>query len=55
MVILDPRISTREYGRAFLEVLPPATVYDGPVDGVADAVAGWVGAGTAAADPGLVH
>ena len=44
VVILDPRISTREYGRAFLEVLPPATVYDGPVEGVARAVADWVGA-----------
>jgi DNA polymerase III subunit epsilon len=43
VVILDPRISTREYGRAFLEVLPPATVYDGPLEGVAAAVAQWVG------------
>jgi Rad3-related DNA helicase/DNA polymerase III epsilon subunit-like protein len=44
VVILDPRISTREYGRAFLEVLPAVTLYDGPVAGVARAVADWVGA-----------
>ncbi len=44
VVILDPRISTREYGRAFLAVLPVVTVYDGPVEGVAHAVAEWVGA-----------
>jgi len=47
VVILDPRISTREYGRAFLDVLPVVTVYNGPVEGVASAVAEWVGAATA--------
>jgi DNA polymerase-3 subunit epsilon/ATP-dependent DNA helicase DinG len=44
VVILDPRISTREYGRAFLDALPVVTVYNGPVAGVAGAVAEWVGA-----------
>lgn len=43
VVVLDPRISTREYGRAFLDVLPPVSVYNGPVGGITDAVKDWVG------------
>ncbi|HEX6487661.1 MAG TPA: helicase C-terminal domain-containing protein [Candidatus Dormibacteraeota bacterium] len=48
VVILDPRISTRDYGKAFLEVLPVTTVYHGEAQGVAKAVAGWVGETTRA-------
>jgi DNA polymerase-3 subunit epsilon/ATP-dependent DNA helicase DinG len=42
VVVLDPRISTRDYGRAFLEVLPPAARYQGPVAGLAGAVESWL-------------
>ncbi len=43
VVILDPRISTREYGKAFLSVLPRASVFQGPVEEVGAAVEAWVG------------
>ena len=44
VVILDNRILGRDYGRAFLAVLPPASNYRGPVDGVGETVERWVGA-----------
>ncbi|MGH7902559.1 MAG: helicase C-terminal domain-containing protein [Candidatus Dormibacteraceae bacterium] len=58
VVILDPRISNRDYGRAFLDVLPPASMFSGPAGEVGDRVADWLGAqqggasGDAAAPPG---
>ncbi len=45
VVILDSRISTRDYGRAFLEVLPRASEFRGRVDRVGQKVEEWVGAG----------
>ena len=49
VVILDNRISSRDYGRAFLEVLPPASTFRGPVDAVPAKVEEWVTAGARAA------
>jgi len=44
VVILDNRILGRDYGRAFLAVLPPASTYRGPLEGVGERVEEWVGA-----------
>jgi Rad3-related DNA helicase/DNA polymerase III epsilon subunit-like protein len=44
VVIMDARISSREYGRAFLSALPPAARYQGPVHRVGEEVERWVGA-----------
>jgi hypothetical protein len=33
----------RDYGRAFLAVLPPASNYRGPYEGVGEKVEEWVG------------
>ena len=46
-VILDARILGREYGRAFLEALPPASRYQGPLERVPERVEAWVAAGSA--------
>lgn len=43
VVVLDHRILGRDYGRAFLEVLPPASRYVGPGAEVADRVGAWLG------------
>ncbi len=43
VVILDHRILGRDYGRAFLEVLPPASRFVGPASQIADQVATWLG------------
>ncbi|HET7465993.1 MAG TPA: helicase C-terminal domain-containing protein [Candidatus Dormibacteraeota bacterium] len=43
VVILDHRILGRDYGRAFLEVLPPASRFVGPASEIADQVATWLG------------
>jgi DNA polymerase-3 subunit epsilon/ATP-dependent DNA helicase DinG len=43
VVIMDARISSREYGRAFLNALPPASRYQGPVRRVGEEVERWVG------------
>ncbi|MGH7777378.1 MAG: ATP-dependent DNA helicase, partial [Candidatus Dormibacterales bacterium] len=43
VVILDARISSRDYGRAFLEVLPPASRFQGPAGEVGARVREWLG------------
>jgi len=44
VVILDPRVLTKPYGRVFLESLPPATVEVEPLDdGVEQATDSWAG------------
>ncbi len=45
VVILDSRISTREYGRAFLDVLPRASEFRGQVVKVGQKVEEWLAAG----------
>ncbi len=42
VVILDNRILGRDYGKAFLDVLPPASRYVGPGGEVADRVGAWL-------------
>lgn len=42
VVILDNRISSRDYGRAFLEVLPPASQYRGPLERTGERIEEWV-------------
>jgi Rad3-related DNA helicase len=42
VVILDNRISNRDYGRAFLEVLPRAAMYTGSVLGVGARIESWL-------------
>jgi predicted DnaQ family exonuclease/DinG family helicase len=42
VVILDNRISSRDYGRAFLEVLPRAAMYSGSVLGVGERIERWL-------------
>jgi predicted DnaQ family exonuclease/DinG family helicase len=42
VVILDGRISTRDYGRALLEALPPASRYVGPAADVGSRVEAWL-------------
>ncbi|HET9781978.1 MAG TPA: helicase C-terminal domain-containing protein [Candidatus Dormibacteraeota bacterium] len=43
VVILDNRILGRDYGKTFLQVLPPASRYVGPGADVADQVGAWLG------------
>jgi DNA polymerase-3 subunit epsilon/ATP-dependent DNA helicase DinG len=43
VVILDSRILERDYGRAFLSALPPASRYLGPAELVGERIAEWVG------------
>ncbi|HLZ95305.1 MAG TPA: helicase C-terminal domain-containing protein [Candidatus Dormibacteraeota bacterium] len=42
VVILDHRILGRDYGRAFLEILPPASRFIGPADEIASHVSAWL-------------
>jgi Rad3-related DNA helicase len=42
VVILDNRILGRDYGKTFLQVLPPASRYVGPVTEVAERVGRWL-------------
>ncbi|HEV8596861.1 MAG TPA: helicase C-terminal domain-containing protein [Candidatus Dormibacteraeota bacterium] len=42
VVILDSRILGRDYGRTFLDVLPPAARYIGPGGEVAERVGAWL-------------
>lgn len=42
VVILDNRILGRDYGRTFLEILPPASRYVGPGRQVAERVEAWL-------------
>ncbi len=43
VVILDNRILGRDYGKAFLDVLPPASRFVGPAEEIADRVGDWLG------------
>jgi len=43
VVILDRRVVERDYGRAFLEALPPASRYLGPAAGLGGRIAAWLG------------
>jgi DNA polymerase-3 subunit epsilon/ATP-dependent DNA helicase DinG len=45
IVVLDRRISSKPYGRAFLESLPPCTVKRAPLASIADYAARWIGDG----------
>jgi Rad3-related DNA helicase/DNA polymerase III epsilon subunit-like protein len=42
VVILDNRILGRDYGKAFLDVLPPASRFVGPSEEIADEVGRWL-------------
>src|SRR5437899_196965 len=42
VAILDHRILGRDYGKAFLEVLPPASRFVGPAAEVADRIGAWL-------------
>jgi predicted DnaQ family exonuclease/DinG family helicase len=42
VVILDHRILGRDYGKAFLEILPPASRFVGPADEIAGQVGAWL-------------
>ena len=42
VVILDNRILGRDYGKAFLDVLPPASRFVGPAAEIADQVGTWL-------------
>ena len=42
VVILDNRILGRDYGKAFLDVLPPASRFIGPAAEIADRVGDWL-------------
>ena len=42
VVILDNRILGRDYGKAFLDVLPPASRFVGPAAEIADRVGDWL-------------
>jgi DNA polymerase-3 subunit epsilon/ATP-dependent DNA helicase DinG len=43
VVILDNRILGKDYGKAFLDVLPPASRFVGPADEIAEQVGSWLG------------
>ena len=43
VVILDNRILGKDYGKAFLDVLPPASRFVGPAAEIADQVGAWLG------------
>jgi predicted DnaQ family exonuclease/DinG family helicase len=42
VVILDNRILGKDYGKAFLDVLPPASRFVGPANEIADHVGDWL-------------
>jgi len=42
VVILDNRILGRDYGKAFLDVLPPASRFVGPANEIAERVGEWL-------------
>lgn len=43
VVVLDNRVWTRDYGRAFLEALPSCTVYRGSLANVGEEIRKWLG------------
>jgi len=40
--VLDRRVKSKAYGRAFLESLPPCQVEEAPLDELPQRVAGWL-------------
>ncbi|MFI5284322.1 MAG: helicase C-terminal domain-containing protein, partial [Candidatus Dormibacterales bacterium] len=42
VVVLDNRILGRDYGKTFLDVLPPASRFVGPANEIADRVGEWL-------------
>jgi len=42
VVVLDRRVKSKAYGRAFLESLPPCPVEEAPLDELPQLVAGWL-------------
>ncbi len=42
VVVLDPRVWAKSYGRRFLDALPPCRHIHGPIDVLADAVEDWL-------------
>ena len=52
VVILDNRISSRDYGRAFIEVLPRAAMFNGSVLQVGERIQAWLAAGQPKAQGG---
>ena len=54
MIVMDGRLRTRGYGRAFLRSLPPCEVRVGPAEEAGSAAAAWIdGRPAAAGRPGL--
>ena len=51
VVILDNRILGRDYGKAFLDVLPPASRFVGPAEEIADQVGEWLEAKASGSSP----
>ena len=47
IVVLDSRITSKPYGKAFLDSVPPATVLRAPLDEVLPGVGDWLRAGVA--------
>ena len=45
VIILDNRILERDYGKAFLEALPPASRYLGPAAGIGRKIEAWLSPG----------
>jgi len=52
VVLLDKRVLTKSYGRAFLNSLPECTVKRGPLAGLPAAAARWID-GEASYQPGI--
>ncbi|HUF37800.1 MAG TPA: helicase C-terminal domain-containing protein [Anaerolineales bacterium] len=42
VAVFDRRVLSKQYGRAFIESLPPCTVQVGPLHGLGDAAARWL-------------
>jgi DNA polymerase-3 subunit epsilon/ATP-dependent DNA helicase DinG len=42
VVVLDRRVLTKQYGKAFIESLPPCTTHVGPLHDVPGKVARWL-------------
>jgi hypothetical protein len=51
VVILDNRILGRDYGKAFLDVLPPASRFVGPAEEIAVQVGEWLEAKASGSSP----
>ncbi|HZU19242.1 MAG TPA: helicase C-terminal domain-containing protein [Candidatus Dormibacteraeota bacterium] len=51
VVILDRRVVERDYGRAFLQALPPASRYLGPAAGLGQRIQDWLASGPTEPSP----